>query len=29
MTAQAFGERFKREIGVNAGLVTAVGLQTN
>jgi tripartite-type tricarboxylate transporter receptor subunit TctC len=29
MTAQAFGEQFKREIGVNAGLVTAVGLQTN
>jgi hypothetical protein len=29
MTAQAFGEQFKREIGVNAGLVNAVGLQTN
>jgi tripartite-type tricarboxylate transporter receptor subunit TctC len=28
-TAQAFGEQFKREIGVNAGLVKAVGLQTN
>jgi tripartite-type tricarboxylate transporter receptor subunit TctC len=29
MSAQAFGEQFKREIGVNAGLVKAVGLQTN
>jgi tripartite-type tricarboxylate transporter receptor subunit TctC len=29
MTAQAFGEQFKREVGVNAGLVKAVGLQTN
>jgi len=29
MTAHAFGEQFKREIGVNAGLVKAVGLQTN
>jgi tripartite-type tricarboxylate transporter receptor subunit TctC len=29
MTAQAFGEQFKREIGVNAGLVKAVGLQAN
>jgi tripartite-type tricarboxylate transporter receptor subunit TctC len=29
MTAEAFGEQFKREIGVNAGLVKAVGLQTN
>jgi tripartite-type tricarboxylate transporter receptor subunit TctC len=29
MSAQAFGEQFKREVGVNAGLVKAVGLQTN
>ena len=29
MSAQAFGEQFKREIDVNAGLVKAVGLQTN
>jgi tripartite-type tricarboxylate transporter receptor subunit TctC len=29
MSAQAFGEQFKREIGVNAGLVKAVGLQAN
>jgi tripartite-type tricarboxylate transporter receptor subunit TctC len=29
ITAQAFGEQFKREIGVNASLVKAVGLQTN
>jgi tripartite-type tricarboxylate transporter receptor subunit TctC len=29
MSAQAFAEQFKREIGVNAGLVKAVGLQTN
>jgi tripartite-type tricarboxylate transporter receptor subunit TctC len=29
MTAQAFGEQFKREIGVNAGLVKAVGLGPN
>jgi tripartite-type tricarboxylate transporter receptor subunit TctC len=29
MTAQAFGEQFKREIAVNAGLVKAVGLQPN
>jgi hypothetical protein len=28
VSAQAFGEQFKREIDVNAGLVTAVGLQT-
>jgi tripartite-type tricarboxylate transporter receptor subunit TctC len=27
MSAQAFGEQFKREVGVNAGLVKAVGLQ--
>ncbi len=27
LSAQAFGEQFKREIGVNAGLVKAVGLQ--
>jgi tripartite-type tricarboxylate transporter receptor subunit TctC len=27
-SAQAFGEQFKREVGVNAGLVKAVGLQT-
>ena len=26
--AQAFGEQFKREIDINAGLVKAVGLQT-
>jgi tripartite-type tricarboxylate transporter receptor subunit TctC len=26
MTAQAFGEQFKREVGVNTGLVKAVGL---
>ena len=29
MTAQAFGEQFKREVGVNTGLVKAVGLQSN
>ena len=29
MTAQAFAEQFKREVGVNAGLVKAVGLQSN
>jgi tripartite-type tricarboxylate transporter receptor subunit TctC len=29
ITAQAFAEQFRREIGVNAGLVKAVGLQTN
>ena len=29
MTAQAFGEQFKREVGINAGLVKAVGLQSN
>jgi hypothetical protein len=29
VTAPAFGEQFKREIGVNAGLVKAVGLQVN
>jgi hypothetical protein len=29
MSAQAFAEQFKREIGVNAGLVKAVGLQAN
>jgi tripartite-type tricarboxylate transporter receptor subunit TctC len=29
MTAQAFEEQFKREIGVNAALVKAVGLQAN
>ena len=29
MSAQAFGEQFKREIDVNTGLVKAVGLQTN
>ena len=27
MSAQAFGEQFKREVGLNAGLVKAVGLQ--
>ncbi len=27
MSAQAFGEQFTREVGVNAGLVKAVGLQ--
>jgi tripartite-type tricarboxylate transporter receptor subunit TctC len=27
MSAQAFGEQFRREVGVNAGLVKAVGLQ--
>jgi len=29
MTAQAFAEQFKREVGVNAGLVKAVGLDSN
>ena len=29
ISARAFEEQFKREIGVNAGLVKAVGLQTN
>jgi tripartite-type tricarboxylate transporter receptor subunit TctC len=29
MTAPAFAEQFKREIGVNAELVKAVGLQAN
>ena len=29
MSAQAFGEQFKREVGVNAALVKAVGLQSN
>jgi hypothetical protein len=29
VTAPAFGEQFKREIGVNAALVKAVGLQAN
>jgi tripartite-type tricarboxylate transporter receptor subunit TctC len=29
LTAQAFAEQFKREIGVNAGLVKAVGLGSN
>lgn len=29
MTAQAFAEQFKREVGVNAALVKAVGLQSN
>ena len=29
MTSQAFGEQFKREVGVNTGLVKAVGLQSN
>jgi tripartite-type tricarboxylate transporter receptor subunit TctC len=29
MTAQAFGEQFNREVGVNTGLVKAVGLQNN
>jgi tripartite-type tricarboxylate transporter receptor subunit TctC len=29
MTAPAFAEQFKREVGVNAGLVKAVGLQAN
>jgi len=29
ISAQAFGEQFRREIAVNAGLVKAVGLQTN
>src|SRR5439155_25509041 len=29
MSAHACGEQFKREIDVNAGLVKAVGLQTN
>ena len=29
ITAKAFGEQFKREIGVNAALVKAVGLETN
>jgi tripartite-type tricarboxylate transporter receptor subunit TctC len=29
MSAQAFSEQFKREVGINAGLVKAVGLQTN
>ena len=28
VSAQAFGEQFKREIDINAGLVKAVGLQT-
>lgn len=28
MSAQAFGEQFKREVGLNAGLVKAAGLQT-
>jgi tripartite-type tricarboxylate transporter receptor subunit TctC len=28
ISAEAFGEQFKREVGVNAGLVKAVGLQT-
>jgi tripartite-type tricarboxylate transporter receptor subunit TctC len=28
-TAQAFAEQFKREVGVNAGLVKAVGLESN
>jgi hypothetical protein len=27
MSAQAFGEQFKREVAVNAALVRAVGLQ--
>jgi len=27
MSAQAFGEQFKREVAVNAALVKAVGLQ--
>jgi tripartite-type tricarboxylate transporter receptor subunit TctC len=29
MTAQAFGDQFKREVGVNAALVKAVGLESN
>jgi tripartite-type tricarboxylate transporter receptor subunit TctC len=29
LTAQAFTDQFKREIGVNAGLVKAVGLESN
>jgi len=29
MTASTFAEQFKREIGVNAGSVKAVGLQAN
>jgi tripartite-type tricarboxylate transporter receptor subunit TctC len=29
ITARAFEEQFKREIGVNTGLVKAVGLQSN
>ncbi|MBX9776602.1 MAG: tripartite tricarboxylate transporter substrate binding protein [Xanthobacteraceae bacterium] len=29
MTAQAFAEQFKREVGVNAALVKAVGLESN
>jgi hypothetical protein len=29
MAAQAFAEQFKREVGVNTGLVKAVGLQSN
>jgi hypothetical protein len=29
MTAPAFAEQFKREVGVNAGLVKAVWLQAN
>jgi tripartite-type tricarboxylate transporter receptor subunit TctC len=29
MTAQAFAEQFKREVGVNASLVKAVGLESN
>jgi tripartite-type tricarboxylate transporter receptor subunit TctC len=29
MTSQAFGEQFKREVGMNTGLVNAVGLQSN
>ena len=29
ISAQAFAEQFKREVGVNAALVKAVGLQPN
>jgi hypothetical protein len=29
MTAQAFADQFNREVGVNAGLVKAVGLAPN
>ena len=29
MTAQAFADQFNREVGVNAGLVKAVGLESN